>query len=116
MDRRLARRKVRKAGDEVSGETEKAFGQAMQEVYRRAKVEAGYNATYFLGMLTELGPLDTAKRLVSSTSPSEGFTKLWEKKRLDLTVEAQVLRAEFAELLSDEEIDAARRRLDQYGS
>jgi hypothetical protein len=92
-----------------------ALSQAMTDVYRRAKAEAGYHATYYLQMLAELGPLETARRLVLSTTPSDGFTTLWEKRRLDLTVEAVVLREEFKGLFSDEEVDAARSRLAEYG-
>ena len=33
----------------------KRFNEAMLDVYRRAKAEAGYNATRFLGMVTEMG-------------------------------------------------------------
>lgn len=91
-----------------------AFRDAMREVYRRAKAEAGYNATYFLQMLSELGEIETARRLIMASKPSQGFTVLWEKGRLDLSVEAQVLRPEFAELFTDDELDAARARLDEY--
>jgi len=98
----------------MTTDVEDRFRDAMREVYRRAKVEAGYNATYFLQMLADLGPLGTAHKLISSTQPSEGFTKLWERKRLDLTVEAQVLRPEFEELFTADELDICRRRLDEY--
>lgn len=82
---------------------------------RRAKTEAGYNATLFLRMLSEHGPIETARRLITATQPSDGFTRLWERKRLDLTVEAQVLRPEFETLFTTEERDACRRRLELYG-
>ena len=70
----------------------------MHDIYRRAKEEAGYNATYFLQMLADAGPVATARRLVTSTQPSQGFTALWERRRLDLTVEAHVLQERFAGL------------------
>jgi hypothetical protein len=91
------------------------FARAMRDVYARAKSEAGYNATYFLRMLSDHGPVETARRLITSTQPSEGFTQLWQRQRLDLTVEAQVLRPEFRELFDDEERDACLRRLREYG-
>jgi hypothetical protein len=91
------------------------FAAAMTDVYRRAKSELGYNATYFLSMLSELGPQETARRLVMATSPSDGFTTLLERKRLDLTVEAVILRPEFQELFTAEEVERARDRLQQYG-
>jgi hypothetical protein len=69
-------------------DSETAFAKARRDVYLRAKTEAGYNATYFLRMLSDHGPIDTARRLITSTQPSEGFTQLWQRGRLDLTVEA----------------------------
>ena len=87
----------------------------MRDIYLRAKAEAGYNATYFLQMLSQVGPVETARRLVTSTQPSQGFTALWERRRLDLTVEAHVLQTRFDALFTDAERDAARTRLTAYG-
>jgi hypothetical protein len=99
----------------VTRDPQVEFGRAMRHVYSRAKSEVGYNATYFLRMLTDYGPMDTARRLIASTQPSEGFTQLWERKRLDLTVEAQVLRPEFATLFTEDELMKCRARLSEYG-
>ena len=44
-----------------------------------------------------------------------GFTRLWELRRLDLTVEAVVLRPEFASLFTPDERAVARQRLDSVG-
>jgi hypothetical protein len=92
-----------------------ALSAAMREIYRRAKVEVGYNATYFLRMLSEDGALVTARRLVMSSTPTEGFTALWERGRMDLTVEAQILSPEIAVLFTEDELDTARQRLAEYG-
>ena len=86
----------------------------MQSVYTRARSEAGYNATLFLRMLSEYGPVQTAHRLLAATHVSDGLTALWEKGRLDLTVEAVVLRPEFRGLFTEEEIEIAEGRLEQY--
>jgi hypothetical protein len=45
---------------------------------------------------------------------SDGFTTLWELKRPDLSVEAFVLRPEYAPLFTQEERSIARARLRQY--
>ncbi len=87
----------------------------MRDIYRRAKQEANYNATYFLHMLAEHGALDTARRLITSTTPSQGFTTLWERHRLDLTVEAHVLQSRFSDLFTVDELEAAASRLAAYG-
>ncbi len=87
----------------------------MVEVYRRAKQEAGYHATYFLQMVSERGGLATARHLLQTSSVSDGFTTLWERHRLDLTVEAVVLRQQFAPLFTEQELRTARSRLEEYG-
>jgi hypothetical protein len=87
----------------------------MVDVYQRAKREAGYQATYFIQMVSDRGGLATARYLLHASGVSEGFTALWERRRLDLTVEAVVLQERFAPLFSDEERSIARARLREYG-
>lgn len=94
---------------------EKRFNEAMLDVYRRAKAEAGYNATRFLGMVTEMGGHETARTLIHAPTVSEGYTALWERGRLDLTVEAVILLSEWQDLFSEAEREIARRRLVEYG-
>lgn len=91
------------------------FGQRMKAVYDRGRAEAGYNASYFLSMLAQHGPVETAHRLWASAAISDGFAELWERGRLDLTVEAIVVDPKFSELFTPEEIDVARKRLQQFG-
>jgi hypothetical protein len=94
---------------------EERFHQAMLDVYERAKREAGYNATRFLAMVSDVGGAETARRLLSAPDPSDGFVALWSKGRLDLSVEAQALRPEFAELFSGGALRRAQQRLDAVG-
>jgi len=53
-------------------ELAKQFDSAMFEIYRRAKVEAGYNATIFLKLISDRGGLVTAKYLFNTAKPSDG--------------------------------------------
>ena len=92
-----------------------AFEKAMKNVYVLARSEAGYDARLFVNMLSTLGGLGTAKRLLATTDVSSGFTVLYERGRLDLTVEALVVKPEFASLFTDHEIDIAQQRLRQLG-
>jgi hypothetical protein len=87
----------------------------MVEIYVRAKRELNYNASRFLQMLDDQRGLSAAKMLLAAAKPSDGFTKLWESGRLDLSVEAYVLREEFAPLFTEEERLIAKSRLEQYG-
>jgi hypothetical protein len=93
---------------------ESKFHRAMARIYEEAKKE-GYTASYFLKMLGEHGGVETARRLVNADKPSEGFTRLWMMKRLDLSVESLVLKPEWRSLFSDEERYRARDRLAKYG-
>ncbi|MBM7278987.1 DUF262 domain-containing protein [Gordonia rubripertincta] len=91
------------------------FAERMTEVYSRALAEVGYNATQYRAMLAQLGPHETARRLLAAPAVSDGFAVLWEHGRMDLTVEAVVVEPEFAKLFSEGELAVARRRLDQFG-
>jgi hypothetical protein len=92
------------------------FDQAMFSIYSRAKLEAGYNATLFLGMLQRQGGLVAAKQLINSSKPSDGYTALYERGRLDLTVEALVVEhSEWHDLFTEQELNRAKRRLRDYG-
>src|SRR5207253_4103573 len=51
-----------------------------------------FNASRFLQMVGERGGLSTARYLLHAPGLSDGFTALWECDRLDLTVEAYVLK------------------------
>lgn len=91
------------------------FDEAMLDIYRRARDEAGYHATRFFRMLNEQGGLGTARTLLHAANVSDGYTALWERQRLDLTVEAVILGTQWAPLFTDEEREVARRRLEAYG-
>jgi len=90
------------------------FTEALIDIYRRARAEAGYNAHEFIQLLHERHGYDTAMYLIHSTHPSDGFTALWERKRLDLTVEAVVLRPKWNYLFTNEDRLASHRRLKDY--
>ncbi|MGJ7905172.1 GmrSD restriction endonuclease domain-containing protein [Actinopolyspora sp. H202] len=91
------------------------FEQRMRSLYERGRKEAHYTATYFLSMLAEHGGLSTAHKLLAGGGVSDGFAALWERGRLDLTVEALATESRFAELFSAEELRTAEHRLSQFG-
>jgi len=91
------------------------FAKEMRALYDRARREVNYTPGYFLSMLADLGPLDTARRLLHAPAVSDGFAALWERGRLDLTVEALVIQPRFESLFNEHERETARKRLDQFG-
>ena len=79
------------ASNNVSTILEGQFHEAMLAIYVTAKREAGYNATRFLAMLNDHGGVKTAGLLLDAPTVSDGYTALWERQRLELTVEAVIL-------------------------
>lgn len=94
---------------------ELAFDERMRQIYDQAKNECGYTATRFLQMVNAEGGLATAKKLLGTGSYSEGLTRLWEEKRLDISLEATVLDAPWSELFSEQELNNARKKLEDLG-
>ena len=96
-------------------EVEHRFGEAMFAIYRKAK-DIGYTPSMFLRMLYDKGALQTARQLINSSQPSDGYTRLWELRRLDLSVEAVVHdNTEWHSLFTQDELDRCKKRLTDYG-
>jgi hypothetical protein len=95
-------------------ERERAFTGAMLEIFKRTLGETGYRASMFFNMINDQGGLGAAQQLIRATRPSDGYTKLHLLKRLDLTVEAVVLRREWDDLFDDDDRSAAWKRLADY--
>jgi hypothetical protein len=93
---------------------EHKFHEAMVAGSERLKREIGYNPTRFMQMVGEYGGRGAAKRLLRGPDASEGFSKLWQHGKLDLSVEAFVLLPWFAGLFTDGEHDIACRRLEAH--
>ncbi len=94
---------------------EKDFDTAMMNVYLRAKTEVNYTASLFHYMLSEHGGVETARRLIHRPTPSDGYTALWKRGRLDLTVEAVICEdARWHPLFSQDTLDIAKNRLKEY--
>jgi hypothetical protein len=87
----------------------------MRRYAERSKKELGYFPHQFLEMLNEQQGFDTAISLILGKKPSSGFYKMAEFKRLDITVEALVLQPAWSKLFGDDVLQAAYRRLDEFG-
>lgn len=93
----------------------KAFDEAMLYIYHIAKVECDYTPSHFFQMLTRLRGVKTAKTLINSAKVSDGYTKLFELDRLDLTVEAEIHdNPKWHGLFTDEELAICKNRLIAY--
>ena len=93
---------------------EAAFHDDLIGTYHDA-AKLGYRATSFLHMVHENGGVETAHRLLATDKLSEGLGRIWEIGRLDISLEATVLKPEYASLFGDDERCIARERLAEMG-
>ena len=74
-----------------------------------------YKPTAFIHMISDLGTLKAVKKLINTPKVSDGYVRLFEKQRLDLTVEAIALENEWNELFTIQELNICRKRLHDFG-
>ena len=84
------------------------FERAVDQMVEESK-KLGYSPGYFNRMRSQLGTLETFRKLIAKPGVSEGLTRLAEVDRLDLSVEAIALR--FADFFSEAELSVCRARL-----
>ena len=94
---------------------EKQFHKDMVGIYEKAKNDCGYIATRFIQMVAEKGGLATAKDLIIKDEDTYGFERLYELKRLDLSIEALVLEDKYKNLFTSLEKKRCKDRLKKYG-
>ena len=93
---------------------EEEFDQHIREQHRIAKQATGYKAPAFIKMVNEHGGLQTAHNLlVGKTKIHEGLVQLVMHSRLDLSLEANIIKSKWRPLFSDKEIETAISRLKQ---
>jgi hypothetical protein len=114
------------AGYATAPDVERRFHDAMLDIFKLAgeatrkrrpdgKIERGYWASYFLRAVRKHGGVAYAHQLLRMEGTTEGFTRLQAEGRLDLTMEALVLRPQYAGLFSEHERQIASSRLARAG-
>jgi hypothetical protein len=99
----------------MKSETKDDFKRKLLKAVDNCIIHYRYKPSYFLQMLDNYGAVGTAMKLVTVAKFHEGFTKLWKFGRLDLTVEAKMLRSPYRQLFSEEVVDKASARLKALG-
>jgi hypothetical protein len=99
----------------MTKDQEAQFHEAMLNVYERAKRECRYTATRFFQMVTDRGGLAAARMLLASKHYPDGLTRLWEEKRLDISMEVLVLSDRWRGFFSEDELAVAAKRLRELG-
>jgi 5-methylcytosine-specific restriction protein A len=99
----------------MSETDELKFLRELTDLVARIKKETNYTPSEFLNMLHRNGAINTAKTLIRPGSrESDGYQKLWEKNRLDLTVENVALQPQWQHLFTRDELKNAQKRLQKY--
>jgi hypothetical protein len=95
---------------------EAKFSEYVRQLCERSVKECGYNPHVFVKMINSHGVLSACRQVIRSRRAPSGFTTLWEKGRLDLTVEAAVLQSPWRELFEREPdvLLKAQKRLRDY--
>ena len=96
---------------------EKEFTAFLLDLANRIKEETEdeYDPTLFRRMVANDGGLVAAQMLIHKGQVSDGYTKLWELGRLDLTLEAQILKnKKYYPLFTEEELETCKNRLKDY--
>lgn len=77
-----------------------------------AEAEAlGCRMVKFQKTVNQYGGVETAKEYLRKNRLSDGFDQLSNLGRLELSMEAQVVRGKFAALFTDEEVNGCFERL-----
>lgn len=90
------------------------FTEEMYAGYRHLARTINYRARQFLEMVTLHTGVGAAKLLLKGRDASDGFTRLWEAKMLEHSVEAAVLKPKYEALFTVEERRIARQRLELH--
>ncbi|HWM02059.1 MAG TPA: hypothetical protein VNP92_06935 [Actinophytocola sp.] len=91
------------------------FTGELHDGYRHLLRTINYRATAFMAMVARHGGVDAARLLLRGRDTHEGFTRLWQEKMLEHSVEAVVIKPEYAALFTDDERTVARQRLERHG-
>ena len=87
-----------------------AFEERIRQMIAETK-SIGYNPTYFIRMVQELGAVTACKQLINNEKLHDGLCRLWKEHRLDLTIENIILEPQWAELFSESERTLAKNKL-----
>lgn len=99
----------------MTPQEDETFAAFLRDKAMEAQRSLGYRPAQFLQMLGTMGGYRAAIALLSQPRPSEGFAKLWQGGRLDLSVEALVVESEWRSRFDGTLLDIAQRRLSDAG-
>lgn len=87
----------------------------MVNLYREVDKQCNYKQMGFLQTLQVNGAIETVKELINRSDITDWFKRLLECNRLDLSVEALVVKDKYDELFTVAEKKICLKRLKEYG-
>lgn len=94
---------------------EKKLQQQLIKSCEIAEKECGCKMTRFLETIDKFGAVRTAQEILRKGRTSDCFNKLVDAGRIELTMEAIITKVEYAELFTDEEVNACYDLLCENG-
>ena len=92
----------------------KLFHQEIIDLYKQIIKSVKYKPTRLMDYINRYGGYEAAVKYISTESNVQDFTILWEKERLDLSVEALITKEQYRELFSEDILSFCDRKLKEY--
>ena len=96
-------------------DTEKKFSEEWLKRVEQAKGLEEYNSAKLLKDIQQYGGVSVARRALSRNGCSDNFEILKKNNRLDLSMEALVVKGEFGSLFEDDEVNQCLALLCECG-
>lgn len=97
-----------------NAELENKFERELLNNISKVEEKIGYHSNYFLRMVQKYGGVSATRKLIEQSrlaGTMEGFKKLVEKGCSDLTMESSVIKKEYEELFSKEDIRFCKKMM-----
>ena len=92
----------------------KTFHQEMINLYKQIIKSIKYKPTRLMDFINKYGGYEAAVKYISTESNVQDFAVLWEKERLDLSVEALIASEAYRSLFQEEIVAFCDRKLKEY--
>lgn len=94
---------------------EQQLQQELIHTVEQHNLVCGWNPARFLQSVNQYGAVSVLRRMLAQGKTSESFERLAEQGRLELSIEALIVKKQYAPLFTDKEVNACFDSLCQYG-
>lgn len=94
---------------------EKKLQQEVLKACEKAEKDYGCKMTRLIEVIERFGIVNAAKEIIRKGRTSDCFSKLAEAGHIELTMEAIIVKPQYSELFTDEEVNACFELLCEKG-